>query len=483
MTPPKTENEPVIHVPTGNVWHSAWKYTAILAAVGILLSVVGAMNDPRRFAYSWLFAFAVFLTTALGSLFFVMIQHLTVAGWSVTVRRTAEVFAMGIVALAVLFLPLLVVKDHLYGEWMEHGAHHGEEAEHHAASGGGAALVGPSKAFAQPGHGHERGGDPHRDQEHGATTQKMPKEGADGEAAHGKHGEAAAHGEHHDPAHALHSQLLSHKQGYLNVPFWLIRAFAYFAIWILLAFFYLRTSLRQDVSDNPARETNRMQGFAPIALMLFGGSLTFAAFDWLMSLEAAWYSTIFGVCVFAGAAVTAHALLIVMSLALKREGLLGDLVNREHLHDLGKLTFGFMVFWAYVSFSQLMLIWYAGIPEEAVYYHLRWGEHGWTTVSVLLLLGHFIVPFFFLLSRNVKRQAGLIGFGAAWLLLMHVLDMYWYVLPHYSKGSLVGSWIDVAALLAVGGCYLSFVFYFLRRVPLVPTRDPRLPRAVHFSNA
>ncbi|MCA9581782.1 MAG: hypothetical protein KC416_08295, partial [Myxococcales bacterium] len=180
-------------------------------------------------------------------------------------------------------------------------------------------------------------------------------------------------------------------------------------------------------------------------------------------------------------------------------GILGDAVNTEHLHDLGKLTFGFMVFWAYVSFSQMMLIWYAGIPEEAVYYHLRWGDHGWTSVSIFLLVGHFVLPFFFLMSRNVKRRLALLGIGTAWMLLMHVVDIYWYVLPHFGNNAIVAdfaqsmeqglqvrfepSLMDVAALMAVAGVYLSVVFSIMKKYPVIPVGDPRLSRSLHFHNA
>jgi hypothetical protein len=455
-----TTDSKEFHIQAGSFWDSAWKYAAIVGAVGVVGSAVGAMSDVKRFAFSWLFAFFVFLTVALGGMFFVVIQHLTSASWSVSLRRLAEFLSVGVVALVFLFFPLIAVKDELYGEWMHHNALGGAHSEN---------LVAPNVARAQGEHGAPPAG-------HGAEHGAQP--GADhGAAEHG-----GGHGEHNSPEHALHGELLTHKSGYLNTASWGVRAFCYLAIWVLIALFYFRTSTEQDKSRD-MQATVRMQRWAPLATMGFAFTLTFAAFDWVMALLPNWYSTIYGVCVFAGSAVAIHAILIVLSLALKGQGLLGDAVNTEHLHDLGKLMFGFNVFWAYVSFSQMMLIWYAGIPEEAVYYHMRWGDHGWTTVSAFLLVGHFVFPFFFLLSRNIKRRATLLGFGAAWMLFMHVIDLYWYVLPHFEPGAFSGSPFDLTALLAVGGIYFAVVFYLMRQHALVPIGDPRLSRALGHQNA
>ncbi|MEM6959891.1 MAG: quinol:cytochrome C oxidoreductase, partial [Myxococcota bacterium] len=145
-------------------------------------------------------------------------------------------------------------------------------------------------------------------------------------------------------------------------------------------------------------------------------------------------------------------------------------------HDLGKLLFGFMCFWTYVSFSQWMLIWYAGIPEEATWFHKRW-EGGWHVWSVALVLGHFVFPFFFLISRIVKRNFALMMFGAAWLIGMHVADIYWYVLPQ--AGELRFSIGDAGALLFTGGVFFAYVLHTLTRVPLIPIGDPRLGRCLN----
>ncbi len=458
---PPVANADDYMIPENSIWAKSVKISALVGLLGIVGAVAGYASDPRRFAFSWLFAFAVFFTIAMGAMFFVVCQHLVGASWSVTVRRTAEFFMMGIIALVALFVPVGLSIHQLYGEWTLHGHHEegeaGEHGEHSSLN-----PIAPSVAKAQDQDGHEHGAEGH---------------------AHGDGGGHAIADEHHTPQHTLHSEILDHKMPYLNVVGWFGRAAGYFAIWLLIAFFYFRRSTRQDES-RALGETVAMQKWSPLSMLAFGLSMTFAAFDWLMALEAAWYSTIFGVCLFAGAVVAIHALISLITLGLRKHELLGDAVNVEHFHDLGKLTFGFVVFWAYVSFSQMMLIWYAGIPEEAVYYHLRWGdENSWTAVSAFLIIGHFVVPFFFLISRNVKRRLGLYGFGVAWLLFMHVVDMYWYVMPHFEKGVFAGHWMDAACLAAVGGVYLATVFYFMNKYPLIPVGDPRLSRSLKFQNA
>jgi hypothetical protein len=184
-------------------------------------------------------------------------------------------------------------------------------------------------------------------------------------------------------------------------------------------------------------------------------------------------------------------MIILLTMAMRRSGLIGEAVNVEHYHDLGKLLFGFIVFWAYISFSQFMLIWYAGIPEEATYYHLRWwGGGGFKAISIILVLGHFVLPFFLLISRNTKRRLEFLAFGCLWMLVMHVVEIYWLVMPYATQepDSLVHTalrvhWVDIACLFAVGGIYMSVVLFQMTRFPLVPVGDPRLARALKFENA
>ena len=427
-------------IPQDSLWAQAWKVAAALSLVGIIASLLGFISDPKRFAFSYLFAFIVVVSIALGSLFFVLIQHLSAAGWSASVRRSAEVFLAGSPILALLVLPLLANVSHLY-EWT-----HTADDSHHTE----------------------------------AHAEQAP-------APQHQEGHHAQQGEHKDKAHspmeaALHHKLLAHKQGYLNTPFFLVRAVFYVAMWILWSLLYFRWSLRQDKDGDP-KYTRWMQSRSPLALSVFGVTLTFAAFDWLMSLEPAWYSTIFGVYFFAASVVATLAMLIVFTMQLNASGVLGNIVNVEHYHDLGKLLFAFICFWAYIGLSQLLLIWYAGIPEEATYYHHRWDSQGWRAVSLFLFVGHFAAPFFFLISRMVKRRLTLLKYGASWMLFVHMVDMYWFVMPYADAHGFSLHWLDIACLMAVVGAYLAFVFYRMLGIPLIAVGDPRLHRAINFHNA
>ena len=430
-------------------WEHAWKLAALFAVIGAVGLAVGAGGDERRFAFSYLFAFILFLTLGLGGLFFVLVQHLTVSGWSVTVRRTAEFYASALPVFAILFLPLIPFFGELF-PWMSHDGDHG--AEHGAVS---------EEAHDTAGSGHEGADDAHAE---GNAPSGTPV------VAHGPHQEAA------------HHRIMEKKAWYLNTPFFAGRAIFYFIAWTILALLFFRASTQQDTSKDP-QWTVRMQRWAPIATIVWGLTLTFAMFDWVMSLEPAWYSTIFGVYIFAGSTVAIFALVILTTLGLKSTGQVGEAINVEHFHDLGKMMFGFIVFHAYVGFSQMMLQWYASIPEEVTFYHHRWHAGGWKGVSMLIVLAHFAGPFIFLMSRHIKRRLHLLGFGAAWMLVMHVIDIYWFVMPNFAPGQFLPHWMDLAAVFAVGGVYFAVVFWRMRRHSLIPIGDPRLGRALAFQNA
>jgi hypothetical protein len=252
---------------------------------------------------------------------------------------------------------------------------------------------------------------------------------------------------------------------------------------VLISRKLFQNSVKQDVSGDP-KLTASSQRLAPVFIIAFALTTTFAAFDWLMSLEPTWISTIFGVNFFAQSIVSLFAVTILITLALRAQGHLKGAINIEHFHDLGKLQFGFLVFWAYVNFSQYMLIWYASIPEETTYYHKRWSEggDGWKAWSLAIIFGHFIIPFFIILSRNAKRALTPLGIGAAIILLFHFVMVYWLVMPYYGQG-LNPSLADLACLMAVGGLYFTLVLYRMTKHPLIPIKDPRLGRSLHFVNA
>ena len=283
-----------------------------------------------------------------------------------------------------------------------------------------------------------------------------------------------------DPTLAAHDPVLAGKLTFLNPAGFTARAAVYLAVWSLLGWWFRHGSLAQDRSGDPAI-SRRFQILSAPAIIVFAVTLTFAAFDWVMSLDAHWYSTIFGVYVFAGCAVAIYAGLVVLSLALQRSGILVDAVTDEHYHDLGKLLFAFVVFWAYIAFSQFLLMWYANLPEETEWFARRWVA-GWRGTSIALAVGHFALPFFYLVSRHVKRRRPALLAGALWLLAMHALDLYWLVMPGLHPESARPHLTDGLALLAVGGLWLGVLGWLMRRQAVLPVRDPRLAESLSFEN-
>jgi hypothetical protein len=283
------------------------------------------------------------------------------------------------------------------------------------------------------------------------------------------------------PGASERDALLEWKSPFLNVPFFLIRALIYFTCWSGIALLYYRLSRGQDATGDPAVSA-RLRRLAGPSLIVLALTTTFASFDWIMSLTPHWFSTMFGVYFFAGAFVGFIALLSVAAAAMRQPGLLDTAISAEHLHDIGKFLFAFTAFWAYIAFSQFFLIWYANIPEETIWYKARL-EGSWQAVSILLLVGHFVAPFFYLMGRAVKRRGATLAAGGAWLLAMHFVDLYWLVMPTLHPAGLRPALLDVAAFVAIGGCFVAATGWLLGRQALVPLGDPRLPESLAFENA
>jgi hypothetical protein len=283
------------------------------------------------------------------------------------------------------------------------------------------------------------------------------------------------------PGAAEHDALLQWKAPFLNVPFFLIRAVIYFGLWSAIALLYYRASRGQDATGDPAVSA-RLRLLAGPSIIVLALTQTFASIDWIVSLTPHWYSTMFGVYFFAGSFVGFIALLSVVTTAMRGARLLDTVISPEHMHDVGKFLFAFTCFWAYIAFSQFFLIWYANLPEETVWFKARL-EGSWKMVSLLLMAGHFAVPFLFLMGRAVKRRGWTLALGGAWILAMHYVDLYWQVMPTLHADGVHVSVLDVAAFLAVGGCFVAAVGWLLRRQPLVPLRDPRLAESLAFENA
>lgn len=277
-----------------------------------------------------------------------------------------------------------------------------------------------------------------------------------------------------------HDPLLLEKWPYLTPWFFWGRAAFYFFFFTVAAVWLRANSILQD-KDGAPRYTvfNRRITFA--SLPLFAVCLTFSAIDWLMGLDYHWFSTMWGVYIFAGTALSSLCVLVLLLTALRGAGYFQDIITLEHYHIIGKLIFAFTVFWAYIGFSQYMLIWYANIPEETIYF-LRRNTESWQILSTALVVGHFFVPFLLLLPNPGKRKPAFLCGVAVWILLMHMLDIYVVVLPALHKAGVVVSWMDFACLAAVG-CTLAAVF--LKRLgdsPLWPLRDPRLPNSIALKN-
>jgi hypothetical protein len=280
---------------------------------------------------------------------------------------------------------------------------------------------------------------------------------------------------HHEPGHDLGDK----GTFWLNPTFFTIRIVVYFAIWIVLARKLVGLSVRQDESGDPAL-TKRMEAWSAPGMVLFAFTTIFAAFDLLMSLDPHWFSTIFGVYYFAGSVVAIFALLPIVAMLVQRAGKLERAITDEHYHDLGKQLFGFLVFWAYIAFSQYMLIWYGDIPEETQWF-LRRQQGGWEIAGLLLLFGHFVVPFLALISRHPKRRRAAVAGMAVWILVMHWLDLHWLVLPELSSTFTVGL-LDLTCMIGLGGLLTAFVVGRLKSRSLVPEKDPRLAESLAFTN-
>ena len=290
--------------------------------------------------------------------------------------------------------------------------------------------------------------------------------------------EAAKHNPH------LHS--LVGKFGYLNIGFWYFRFFFYFVVLSGLAYVLRQKFIKQE-ADGAIKHTINARQFSCLMLFPFALTITFAAVDWVMALDYNWFSTMWGVYIFAGSAWSSMALMILVVSYLRSIGYLQKVVTLEHYHLMGKLLFCFTVFWAYIAFSQYFLIWYANIPEETRWYLVR-NTEDWRWVSIFIVVGHFVAPFVLLLSQPRKKNMKLICAIAIWVLFMHVIDLYWNIIPQrgptLGKDVIIpGAWIgDIVALCAVFGTLGFFYFRKLGKASLYAWRDPRLMESVNVRN-
>ncbi|MDP7070666.1 MAG: hypothetical protein QF561_04890 [Phycisphaerales bacterium] len=413
----------------GGLGSSAMAIGAIVGLGGMAATIgLDGVGGSAGFWKSYLLAYMIALAICQGALFFVILQHITKSGWSVTIRRPAEAIAANLQWMWLLFVPILVLV------W----------------TGKGAVLF----------------------------------EWCNTEYMHGDH-------------------VLEGKLGYLNPTFWSIRSIVYLGVWALLAKFYRSQSVAQD-ADGDVRRTLRMQWWAPIGIILYALTQTFASIDWVMAMQPKWFSTMFGVYWFTVSCTGFFAGIIVLLAVLRGCGYGAGSFTVEHFHDLGKLLFAFgVVFWAYIGYSQYMLIWYANIPIETEWFVPR-QLGAWFWVSWILILGHFALPFVLLITRWTKRFRNILVLIALWMVAMFIVDVYWLVMPvvpeaalaeassweqlqsEAAAGTLLLGWnpsiLNLTAVLGSLGLVVCGTFFFLRQASLAPTSDPRLSEAVAFEN-
>jgi len=279
-----------------------------------------------------------------------------------------------------------------------------------------------------------------------------------------------------DPEKLKAEPLSAYQQGYLTHAGFLGRAVLYFAIWGALVWLFNSWSREQDQNPDDRALRRRLKLLAGPGIILYVLAMTFAAIDWVMSLSPHWASTIYGFIFVAGQAITAMSLMIIVVAALSNSELYAGIIQKRHLHDLGKLLFAFNMLWAYFDFSQLLIIWSGNQPEEITFYRTRlYG--GWGVVAVIVLLFSFALPFLVLLSRDVKRSAGLISKVAIWMILMRLVDLYWMTRPEFSSSALP-TWLDIVVPIALIGLWVGFFAFNLKQQPLLPLGDPKLAEAI-----
>jgi hypothetical protein len=442
---------------------AAWPVYNI-AKIGGIVGILAALtlgffidHTFRRFFFAYLVSYMFFLSIALGGIGFVLMQHLTRAGWSVSVRRAAEAMGATMPILGALAAPIIVslfLNNGALYRWAQpvpaELKEHKEEIKHDVVIPGG--TVQPSEQ--SPAHSSAK-------EEH----------------------------EEHPSAHGVKpiDELIYMKRAWLNPVFFTVRIILYFVIWCGLGLHYWRQSVLQDRTDD-FTITSRLQTLAGPLTLVYFFSLTFGAFDLIMSLDPHWFSTIFGIYYFSGCMLAVFAALVLVFALLQRLGYITRSVNTEHYHDLGKWLFAFTFFWGYIAFSQFMLIWYASIPEEVSWFIHRGSStrpqdiNGWSWVSIALLFGQLLIPFAALLSRHVKRKKVLLVFWACWILVFHWIDVWWMIMPELD-GRLYVPILEVVCFIGIAGLWFATYLRFLNKAPLRPLHDPRLNEALVFQNA
>ncbi len=286
----------------------------------------------------------------------------------------------------------------------------------------------------------------------------------------------------HDLYHWTHADavasdtVLQQKQPYLNETFFLIRQLLYFSIWTAISWALTRWSAEQDRTGDPGlvRKFSILSG---AGLVIYSLTVTFAMVDWTMSVNPHWYSTMWGPMYMVGQGLSAMSFAIVVLIMLSQVAPLDRVITSAHLHDLGKLLFAFLMLWAYLTFSQFLIIWSANLAEEIPHYLIRW-DNGYQWVSVFMIVAHFALPYVLLLSRDIKRDWKRLRMVATWVLVARIVEYYWHVAPEFHTDGLSVGLLDFAVPIAIGGIFLALYAGNLKARSLLPVNDPGLAKAL-----
>ena len=280
-----------------------------------------------------------------------------------------------------------------------------------------------------------------------------------------------------DPNEVKASAIIADKVGWLNIPFWTIRAAIYFIYWIIIATVVNKYSLNLD--NQPGWKWSRkIENFSGGALLFFFITLTLAAVDWMMSLAPEWYSTVYALFIAVGQAITVMAFTIIVLVTLSRDEPMKSVLKPSHIHDLGKLLFAFNFLWGYLEFSQWLITYSGNLPEEIIWYHHRI-RGGWQYVAYGVVVLHFLLPFAILLSRDLKRNGRRLIFVAGWLIVMRIVDLYWLIEPNWHREEFFFSWVDVTAPVGFVGLFVYLFVWQYKKRAVIPTGEPELQHALH----
>ncbi|MBC7784998.1 MAG: hypothetical protein H7144_14260 [Burkholderiales bacterium] len=458
--------------------------------VAAIVSYTGA-HDLVRFYRALLFGVAGYLAISCSALLFVLINHLVRAGWITNVRRVLETLAIQIPLLGILLIPTIITVAKQDGTIYSWAVPSDTPEVHHGAGDAHAATAGDQHGAPAAPHvdNHAAGAKPvHTEtaklQHVGKTDNIIPGYHA-GEVSLPYPNEQVRPGVERD-----FDRLVAEKNhGWLKPAFWIFRIIAYLAILTWVAWYYRSRSIAQDATGDVDISSNLQKISGPL-LMACGLIVTFIAFDMFMSLDPHWFSTMYGVYFFASGTQAMWAVMCLTFIILQSRGYLKESIGTEHFHDMGKMLWAFIVFFAYIAFSQYMLQWYANMPEETFWYDKRGYStahpNGYTPFALILLIGRFIIPFLGLVSRHVKRNRFGLGFWSVWLLACFFCDIYLLIMPEFhwagTTHELRFGLPEFLCVAGVGALWLGNMIRMLAANALRPLRDPRVHESLAIQN-